>query len=42
MSRLLIAALVAFLFLAVLVDGTVNVRFVPLDWGVSSADRKHA
>lgn len=39
MSRYLIAALVAFLFVLVLVDGSVNLHFTPLNWGVSSADR---
>lgn len=39
MSRFLIAFLIAFIFAAVLVEGTATVHFTPLQWGVRSADR---
>lgn len=39
MSRLIIALLIAFVFAAVLVEGTASVHLTPLQWGVRSADQ---
>lgn len=39
MSRLIIAFLIAFIFAAILVEGTATVHFTPLQWGVRSADQ---